>query len=205
MPHAIARLLCLLGALTSLLLLGGCGEAAPPPFHSTDITGASFGAEFPQALTDHRGQLRRLKDFRGKAVILFFGYTHCPDVCPTALARFAAAVKQLGPAGARVQVLFVSIDPERDTPARLAEYVPWFDPSFLGLTGTPATVAEVAKEFRIYAARQEVGGALGYVMDHTAGAYVYDPAGRLRLFVKDDAPIDGLVADLQRLLAAVDA
>lgn len=200
MPPAIVRLLCLLGALFSILLLGACGEAAAPPFHNTDITGSSFGAEFPQALTDHRGQPRRLKDFRGKVVILFFGYTHCPDVCPTSLARFAEAVKQLGPAGERVQVLFVSIDPERDTPARLAEYVPWFNSSFLGLTGTPAAVAEVTKEFRIYAARQPVDGALGYVMDHTAGAYVYDPAGRLRLFVKDDAPLDGLVADLRRLL-----
>jgi protein SCO1/2 len=203
MPRAIAsliaRLLLLLGAA---FLLAACGDGAPPPFRNTDITGASFGSEFPQPLTDHRGQARQLKDFRGKAVILFFGYTHCPDVCPTALARFAEAVKQLGPAGGRVQVLFVSIDPERDSPARLADYVPWFNPAFLGLTGSPEAVAAAAKEFRIYAARQEVGGALGYVMDHTAGAYVYDPAGRLRLFVKDDAPIDGLVADLRRLLDA---
>lgn len=193
------RLLLLLGAA---LLLAACGDAVDPPFHNTDITGAAFGAEFPTPLTDHRGQTRQLKDFRGKAVILFFGYTHCPDVCPTTLARFAETVKQLGPAGGRVQVLFVSIDPERDTPARLADYVPWFNPAFIGLTGSPEAVAATAKEFHIYAARQEVGGAMGYVMDHSAGAYVFDPAGRLRLFVKDDAPVDGLVADLARLLGS---
>jgi len=182
--------------------LGGCdgGAGQPAVFRNTDISGAAFAAEFPQALTDHQGQPRKLADFRGRAVILFFGYTHCPDVCPTSLSRFAAVLAALGPRAKEVQVLFVSVDPERDTPARLAEYVPWFHPSFIGLTGSPATVAATTREFRVYAARQEVPGGMGYVMDHTASAYVYDPAGRLRLLLKDDAPVEAVVADLTRLL-----
>lgn len=196
------RLLALLAAL----LLGACsdqggGAGATAPFRNTDITGAAFGSAFPQALTDHQGRPRQLQDFRGKVVILFFGYTHCPDVCPTALARFAEVMQRLGPGAARVQVLFVSIDPERDTPARLAEYVPWFHPAFIGLTGSPAAVRAAAGEFRIYAAKQPVEGGMGYVMDHSANAYVLDPAGRLRLLLRDDAPLDNVVADLQRLLA----
>lgn len=192
-----------MGVILALLLaawLAGCGRPEAP-FRNTDISGADFGAEFPQALTDQRGQPRWLRDFRGQAVILFFGYTQCPDVCPTTLSRFAAVDKALGPDGKRLQVLFVTLDPERDTPARLAEYLAWFHPSFLGLTGSPADLEAVRREFHVYAARQEVGGALGYVLDHTAGAYLYDPAGRLRLFLKDDAPVAAIVADVEQLLA----
>lgn len=180
----------------SLLLLG-CGEPAPG-FRNTDISGAEFGRRLE--LTDHNGRLRHLEDFRGKATVLFFGYTACPDVCPSTLAKFAAVMQALGPDAARVQVLFVTLDPERDSEARLKEFVPWFHPSFLGLYGSRAATDAVAREFRIYSARRE-GGGLGYVLDHSAGAYVFDPQGRLRLYVADGAPVDDIASDLRQLLA----
>ncbi|MBA4092699.1 MAG: SCO family protein [Candidatus Accumulibacter sp.] len=189
------RKLIVLFCLGALL---ACTPEAPPQMRNSDITGADFGRRL--ALTDHTGKARTLEDFRGQAVILFFGYTACPDICPTALAKFAATRKQLGDDAARVQVLFVTLDPERDTPAQLAAYVPWFDPSFIGLYGDAAATAAAAREFKIVYTRQASGG-LGYVLDHSAGAYVFDPAGRLRLYVRDDAPVDAIVADLKVLLA----
>ena len=179
--------------------LFACTAQTPVAFHNTDISGAEFGHAL--ALTDHHGQSRTLADFRGKAVILFFGYTSCPDVCPTALVRFAEAMQQLGADAARVQVLFVTLDPARDTPAKLAAYVPWFDPSFLGLYGDAAATAAVAREFKVFYAKKETGGGMAYVLDHSAGAYVFDPAGRIRLYVKDDATIAAIVGDLRDLLA----
>ena len=182
-------------------LCWGLTACSPPqPFHHTDLSGATFAAEFPRALADQGGQPRRLADFRGRVVILFFGYTACPDICPTALARFAAVREALGEERQRLQVLFVSLDPERDSPARLGEYVTWFDPSFLGLWSDRETLARTVAEFRITAVRQEVGGGLGYTLDHTAGAYVYDPRGRLRLLIPDNAQVPAVVADLRRLL-----
>lgn len=180
-----------------------CGLTAcspSQPFHHTDLSGATFAAEFPRPLADQGGQARRLADFRGRVVILFFGYTSCPDICPTSLARFAAVQEALGEERQRVQVLFVTLDPERDSPARLGEYVAWFDPSFLGLWGDRETLDRTVAEFRITAVRQEVGGGLGYTLDHTAGAYVYDPRGRLRLLIPDNAQVPAVVADLRRLL-----
>ena len=171
----------------------------PPSFRATEITGATFGRQLE--LPDQHGQLRSLKDFSGKAVVVFFGYTSCPDICPGTLARFAEVMKTLGPAAENVQVLFVSLDPERDTAERLQAFVPWFHPSFLGLRGDTAQTETVTKEFRVFSARKEVGGSLGYVLDHSAGAYIYDPAGHLRLYVKDDAVVDDVVADLRLLLA----
>ncbi|WP_416243261.1 SCO family protein [Azospira sp. APE16] len=182
-------------------LCWGLTACSPPqPFHHTDLSGATFAAEFPRALADQGGQPRRLADFRGRVVILFFGYTSCPDICPTALARFAAVREALGEERQRLQVLFVTLDPERDSPARLGEYVTWFDPSFLGLWSDRETLARTVAEFRITAVRQEVGGGLGYTLDHTAGAYVYDPQGRLRLLIPDNAQVPAVVADLRRLL-----
>ena len=182
-------------------LCWGLTACSPPqPFHHTDLSGATFAAEFPRALADQGGQPRRLADFRGRVVILFFGYTSCPDICPTALARFAAVQEALGEERQRLQVLFVTLDPERDSPARLGEYVTWFDPSFLGLWGDREALARTVAEFRITAVRQEVGGGLGYTLDHTAGAYVYDPRGRLRLLLPDNAQVPAVVADLRRLL-----
>lgn len=182
-------------------LCWGLTACSPPqPFHHTDLSGATFAAEFPRALADQGGQPRRLADFHGRVVILFFGYTSCPDICPTALARFAAVREALGEERQRLQVLFVTLDPERDSPARLGEYVTWFDPSFLGLWSDRETLARTVAEFRITAVRQEVGGGLGYTLDHTAGAYVYDPRGRLRLLIPDNAQVPAVVADLRRLL-----
>lgn len=181
-----------------VLLLAACGQRGPE-FRSTDVTGAGFGQRLE--LIDHNGQARRLEDFRGKATVLFFGYAACPDVCPTTLAKFAEVMKALGSEAGQVQVLFVTLDPERDTPERLKAFVPWFHAGFLGLYGDRAATDAVAKEFRIYSARKDVGGGMGYVLDHSASAYVYDPAGRLRLYVSDGASAQDIAADLRILLA----
>lgn len=179
-------------------LLAAC-RRAPEAFRNTDLTGAGFGRDL--ALTDHDGRARRLADFRGKAVVVFFGYTACPDVCPTTLSRLAEVMKALGGQADKVQVLFVTLDPERDSLERLKAFVPWFHPSFLGLRGDAAQTRAAAEEFRIFSSRKAVDGELGYVIDHSAGAYIYDPAGRLRLYVQDSAPTADVVADLRRLLA----
>lgn len=185
--------------LVSSLALAACSKQPLPALKSTDITGATFGRDF--ALDDHHGRRRKLADFRGKAVVLFFGYTSCPDICPTTLARLAATMKALGADAARVQVLFASVDPERDTAEKLAAFVPWFHPDFLGLRGTPEETQQAITEFRVFAAKQTVEGSLGYVIDHSTGAYVFDPAGRLRLYVKDDVSAEDLAGDLRILLA----
>ncbi len=178
-------------------LLAACARQ-PAPLNNTDITGAEFGRQL--ALPDQSGTVRSLADYKGKAVVVFFGYTTCPDVCPTTLARFAEVMKQLGEDAGKVQVLFVTLDPARDTPEKQASYLAWFHPSFVGLRGDPAATEAAAREFKIFWAKKEVGGGMGYVIDHTSGAYVYDPAGRLRLFVKDDSPVEAIVADLKALL-----
>lgn len=176
--------------------LTGC-SASGPSFKNTDITGADYGKEF--ALTDHTGRPRTLADFHGKVVVMFFGYTRCPDVCPTTLAELKAVKDQLGSEGKRMQVLFVTVDPERDTATLLANYVPAFDPSFLGLYGDPAATAKVAKEFRVF--YQKVPGKTpdAYTVDHTAGSYVFDPQGRLRLFARHGNAAN-LAADIRILL-----
>jgi len=177
--------------------LAACSPQGPK-FRSTDITGADFGKQL--ALTGHDGRPRTLADFRGKAVVLFFGYTHCPDVCPTTLADMAAVMKQLGTDAARVQVLFVTLDPERDTPAVLAQYAPAFDPAFLGLTGDAAAIERAAREFKIFYEKRP-GSAPGvYSIDHSAQSYVIDPQGRLRLFVRQDRIAQDLAEDLRTLL-----
>lgn len=186
-------------ALAGSALLAGCNrDPAAPAFQSTDITGATFGRSL--ALTGHDGRPRTLADFAGKAIVVFFGFTHCPDVCPTTLARFATVMKALGPDADRVQVLFVTVDPERDTADVLSKYVPAFDTRFVGLTGTPEQVAAVAKEFRIVVQKQPPSAAGDYTVDHSAGIYVLDPKGRLRLYVapNQDAPV--LEHDLRLLL-----
>ncbi|MFZ4537356.1 SCO family protein [Propionivibrio sp.] len=186
--------------LITILVIGlaACSERAPAVFRNTDISGAEFGRSL--ALNDHHGKARTLADFQGQAVVIFFGYTSCPDVCPTTLARYAEVMKQLGRYAGHVQVLFVTIDPERDTPEKLAAYVPWFDPSFIGLYGDTAATEAVAREFKVFYARSQSSAGMGYVIDHSAGAYVFDPAGRIRLYVKDDAPVDAIVSDLKLLL-----
>jgi protein SCO1 len=173
------RFLPALVAALLTLCLAACGPATPK-FEGSDVTGVDFGRDF--RLNDPTGAPKTLADFRGKVVVLFFGYTQCPDFCPTTLSELAAAMKQLGPDAARVQVLFVSIDPERDTPALLARYVPAFYPSFLGLSGDAAATAATAKEFKIIYQKQPGPTPGTYTMDHSAGTYLFDPRGRLRVY-----------------------
>lgn len=182
-------------AAVAAALLAAC---SPPAFKSVDITGANYARDFH--LTSHTGAQRSLADFRGKLVVVFFGFTQCPDVCPTTLSSLAEAKKRLGADGDKLQVIFVTIDPERDTRELLAQYVPGFDPSFEGLGGTPEEIAATAKEFKVF--YQKVAGKTptSYTMDHTAGAYVFDREGRVRLFIRHGTPVDDIVADLKQLL-----
>jgi protein SCO1 len=175
-------------------LLAGCDGSRG--FKSTDITGADYGKTLE--LTDHTGRPRKLDDFRGKAVIVFFGFTHCPDVCPTTLADLSSAVKQLGPDADQVQVLFVTVDPERDTQEMLGKYVTAFDPRFLGLYGDAAATQRAAKEFKVYYEKRKTGQT--YSVDHSGQSYVIDPEGRLRLFVRHDRIASDLPEDLRTLL-----
>ena len=187
-------------SLCALLLtaaLAGCGGGGPK-FKSTDITGVEYGKEL--SLTDQHGKLRSLADFRGKVVVLFFGYTHCPDVCPTTLAELSQVMKALGPDADRVQVLFVTVDPERDTPAVLARYMAAFDPRFLGLYGDAAATRRAAKEFKVFYEKQEGSSPGEYTTDHSAGSYVIDPRGRLRLFVGNGKPAADFTHDIRTLL-----
>jgi protein SCO1/2 len=179
------------------LALSGCAPDAPR-FESADVTGAAFGKDF--ALTDHAGRARSLADFRGKAVVIFFGYTQCPDVCPTALSTLAEALRRLGPDADRVQGLFVTIDPERDTAELLANYVPAFDPRFLGLRGDAEATARTAKEFKVVYRKVPGTTPETYTMDHSAGLFVFDPQGRLRLFVSHGQGAEPLAHDLRELL-----
>lgn len=178
----------------SLALLAGCDGR--PQFRSTDITGADYGKALE--LTDHAGRARKLEDFRGKAVVLFFGFTQCPDICPTTLAEIAGVLKKLGPDADRVQVLVVSVDPERDTPKLLGDYVTAFDPRFLGLRGDLAATKKAASEFKIYFEKRKQGAS--YTVDHSAQSYVIDPKGRLRLLVRHDRIGADLPDDLRALL-----
>jgi protein SCO1/2 len=177
------------------LVLAAC--EAGPKFRSTDITGVDYGKSL--ALTDHNGRPRTLDEFRGKAVVLFFGFTHCPDVCPTTLADVAGAVKSLGADAEKVQVLFVTVDPERDTQEALAKYVTAFDPRFLGLHGDAAATRKAAQEFKIYYEKRKTGDT--YSVDHSGQSYVIDPQGRLRLLVRPDRIAQDLPEDLRTLLA----
>lgn len=184
-----------------LLVVSACGPAPAPksPFKSTDITGATFARDFQ--LTDHNLKRRSLNDFKGKVVMLFFGYTHCPDVCPTTLAEFATALKKLGADADKVQVLFVTLDPERDTPALLAQYVPAFYPSFLGLFGSDAETKTVAQEFKIvYQKNTPENAQAGYTLDHSAGSFVFDQSGKVRLLVPYGLRGDFIAEDLKILL-----
>ena len=187
------------------LLLSGCHDKSaalssspPPAFSNTDITGIDYAQDF--SLKDFNGTLRTLADFKGKAVVIFFGYTQCPDVCPTTLSDLASAMKQLGPLADKVQVLFITVDPERDTPQLLSKYMPSFDPRFLGLSGDAAATEKVAKDFKVY--YQKVPGKEpgSYSMDHSAGLYLYDPQGRIRLFARSGQGPDAIAHDLKILL-----
>ena len=187
------------GALTVALggALAGCTENKPQ-FKAVDLTGADYAKDFQ--LPDQNGQVRTLKDFRGKLVVVFFGYTQCPDVCPTTLSDLAEAKKLMGPDGAKVQGLFVTVDPERDTPQVLKGYMANFDPTFLALRGTPEQLAAVAKDFHVYYKKVDGKTPTSYTMDHSAANFVYDTKGRLRLYSRYDAGPQALASDLRLLL-----
>jgi protein SCO1/2 len=179
-------------------LLAGCGGGAEAPkFKLTDVSGAGFGKELN--LTDHNGKARTLADFRGKVVTVFFGFTHCPDACPMTLAEMAQVMKELGPDADKVQVLFVTVDPERDTQDVLKQYVPSFHPSFLGLYGDAAATARTAKEFKVFYQKQAVKDG-GYSVDHSAGTFILDREGRLRLFAQYGLGSAFILHDIRLLL-----
>ena len=183
---------------SAALLVAACGNTSKPTFLSTDITGAEFGRDFK--LADHTGKIRTLADFRGKAIVLFFGYTHCPDICPATMGELAAAMQKLGKDAARVQVLFVTVDPERDTPERLAQYLSAFSPAFLGLHGDSQATKDIANEFKIVYQKQVGESPDHHTMDHSAGTYIFDPKGKLRLYVSNGAGRDAFAHDIAELL-----
>ena len=189
----------------SFLALGlaGCDRLSPnqaPSFFSTDITGAEFARKLE--LPDVDGTLRSLADWKGKVTVVFFGYTQCPDVCPTTMTELAAIRKSLGAEGDKLQSVFVTIDPERDTPEILKAYVANFGPGFTALRGTPEQTAAAAKEFKVFFAKVPGRNGGNYTMDHSAASFVFDPAGRVRLYVPYGGDAKKFAADLKQLVAA---
>jgi protein SCO1/2 len=174
--------------------------AAAAGFRGIDITGAQYARAL--ALADVDGKPRDLAEFKGKVVVVFFGYTQCPDVCPSTMAELSQVKKALGADGERVQGIFVTVDPERDTPEVLKAYLASFDPSFVALRGSLEQTKATAKEFKVFYAKVPGKTEGSYTIDHTAGSYVFDPAGRVRLFVRYGSGADALAADLKTLLAA---
>ena len=200
MNHLVSVRRQTLRALAATLVAGLLAACSPEAlkFKSIDITGADYVKGF--ALADHNGVQRSLADFKGKAVVVFFGFTQCPDVCPTALADLAEVKRLLGPQGDKLQGLFVSVDPERDTPEVLKAYMTNFDPGFLALRPTAEQLPEVAKAFKIFYKKVEGPTPTSYTMEHSAGSYVFDPQGRVRLYTRQAVGAQGLAEDLALLL-----
>ena len=188
----------LLGTLAAVAVLRPAAESRREQFEAVDITGATWGKSF--ALTDHTGKPRALADFRGKVVLLYFGYVSCPDMCPMTMAKLGAAVNLLGEAGKDVQALFVTVDPKRDTPEVLAQYVPSFHPSFIGLYGDSQAIERASKEFKVYFQAQNPDSSGFYTVDHSGPVYAFDRKGRLRLFVRPDATPESIAHDVRTLL-----
>jgi len=188
-------------ALVVLGVIAGCGEpaASEQRFNSTEVTSAEFGKDFH--LTDQNRRLRQLSDFRGQVVALFFGYTHCPDACPTALSELAAIAKRLGKDGKHLQVLFVTLDPQRDTPEVLRSYVPAFDPTFLGLYADADMTKQLARDFKVF--YQQIPGKTptSYTIDHSVYTYAFDTRGRLRLLMAPTEPLDQKLEDVRGVVA----
>jgi len=199
-------LLAAAAAVTTVALTGlaACDKAGSPvpamAFNGVDITGADYAHELN--LPDTDGKPRSLADFKGKVLVVFFGYTQCPDVCPTTMAELAAVKKQLGADGDRVQGIFVSVDPERDTPAMLKAYMASFDPSFVGLVGTKEQAKQAAKDFKVFFSKVPGKTDSNYTVDHTAGSYLFDPQGRVRVFTRYGTGPEALAHDLKALLAS---
>ncbi len=188
----------LLTLLGLILTLCACSQPAKLDFKNTDITGLDYAKDF--SMPDYNGTMRHLSDFKGKVVVIFFGYTQCPDVCPTTMAELSAVMKDLGPLSDQVQVLFVSLDPERDTPKILSQYVPNFDKRFLGLVGDQAATQKIAQDFKIFYEKVPEKKTGGYSIDHSAGSYVFDREGHVRLFVRFNQGPDPITHDLKLLL-----
>ena len=183
-------------------LLAGCSPQAPT-FKSNDITGAPFAQDFK--LTDHTGQVRTMADFRGKAVVVFFGFTQCPDVCPTSMTTLAEVKRLMGDQGKQLQVLFITLDPERDTLPLLKVYMTNFDPSFLALRPDPAELKAVADSFKIYYRKAEGTTPTSYTMEHSAGKYVFDTNGAIRLFSSYGTEPNVIAKDILTLLKSMEA
>lgn len=199
LPGAISRR-GWLGLLAAIVWsIAGCGNPSKPSFKGTDITGAQFARTL--ALNDHQNKPRTLDDFKGKVVVVFFGYTQCPDVCPTTLAALREVRDKLGAEAKRLQVLFVTVDPERDTQELLSVYVPAFHQDFLGLRGDADATAKVAKEFKIFYAKNPGKTPSSYTIDHSAGVYIFDPQGRVRLFGSQGYTVDAYLHDIRLLLS----
>ena len=202
---AVSRRHLILSGLTAPWLAAcdrGAPGAAPSSslsFKSIDITGAEYARDF--SLPDADGKHRSLAEFRGKVVVVFFGFTQCPDVCPTTLLELAAVKKALGADGARVQGIFITVDPERDTPALLKAYVNNFGADFVALRGTPEETLATAKSFKVFYAKVPGSTEANYTVDHTAASYVFDTQGRVRLFTRYGTGADALAQDIKQLLA----
>jgi protein SCO1/2 len=184
--------------LAAAAALAACVDSKPQ-FKAIDLTGADYAKDFQ--LPDANGQVRSLKDFRGKVAVVFFGFTQCPDVCPTTLTEIVQARQLLGPDGDKVQAIFITVDPERDTPEVLKAYMANFDPSFVALRPTPEQLVQVAKDYKMYYKKNEGKTPGSYTMDHSAASYVYDPQGRLRLYTRYGSGAPALADDIKLLLA----
>lgn len=190
------------GLLVVAIALAGCQQdnVTTQEFAATDMTGGPWGGNFQ--LVDHNGKRRTIADFEGKAVVLFFGYTNCPDICPTTMARLASVMEQLGADAERVQVLLVTLDPKRDTLEILSKYAPAFHPSFLGLRGGEQQTEATAKEFTTLRTLQSHDENGSYAVDHSGGIYAFDPQGRLRLYINDQHSVEAIAKDIRLLLTA---
>jgi protein SCO1 len=194
--HAL-RLMAWTGLAAASWSLAACSEKKPS-FNAVDITGADYARDF--SLTDADGKPRTLADFKGKVVVLFFGYAQCPDVCPTTMSEMAQVKQQLGADGDKLQVLFVTVDPERDTPAVMKAYMGAFDPAFVALIPKPEQLPALAKDFKAYYKKVEGKTPTSYSMDHSAASFVYDTEGRLRLYARYGAGVPAMVSDVKALL-----
>lgn len=197
--RTVVFLACMLAAVAGCDRFLGAGEGSRPGFNGIDITGAEYARTL--ALPDTTGRVRTLEDFKGKVTVVFFGYTQCPDVCPTTMAELAEVKRSLGADGERVQGVFISVDPERDTPELLHGYISNFDPTFVALRGTVEQTKATAKEFKVFFAKVPSRTGGNYTVDHTAGSYVFDARGRVRLFERYGVGAKALADDLKRLLA----
>jgi protein SCO1 len=196
--RVVSRSFLALGMLGTLAVLSGCGQDKPA-FKGVDITGADYAQGF--SLSDQDGQVRTLKDFAGKAVVVFFGFTQCPDVCPTALQEIAQAKQLLGADGAKLQGIFITVDPERDTPELLKAYVANFGADFVALRPSPEQLPKVTKDFKIYYKKVDGKTPTSYTLDHSAGSFTFDPQGRIRLYNRHASGAETLASDVKILLS----